>query len=370
MMQWNSRLTAGELRRVIDPCYAGQLFEEYFSDSRQKGIRHFRAHAFDPISGKKYPILRLEANPSSAPFRLAIIYEARTSKPSRRETFRFVGKLYKDPLEGERSFHVMQILERAGFDQSSFYRIPRALAFERENHLLLQEFCLGTSLRRLIGGGNGGIPEGFKMAGEWLARLHSLKVDLPRSQRWDLPFLPRKLQLILTHAGVMGFQYPSYRPLLSKISELLFEHANRPFAQVVTHGDYHATHVVLDGGHVSVIDLDNCDIGNPIWDLSTFLAQCIEQWRRERATVVGLNAAVSSFAEAYEGDGVRLSGIDLSSLSFLLALHFVELGFFHSRIGRDGVLAERNLERARWLLEESDDVSIGTLVSQLAGVES
>ena len=151
-------------------------------------------------------------------------------------------------------------------------RIPRVLGCSDEHRVLAFEWLAGDRLSDLVvqRGRTGGEPprDAAALVGTALAALHAQPADgLPRLARAE------EARQLCARAEELAHTFP---PLAERAALLAHRLATRlrdaPTAEHPIHGDFYAKQVLLDGGRVGIIDLDQAARGDPAFDLGRFIA--------------------------------------------------------------------------------------------------
>src|SRR5438874_470747 len=148
----------------------------------------------------------------------------------------------------------------------------RAPGCSDEHRVLAFEWLAGERLSDLVvqRGRTGGEPprDAAALAGTALAALHAQPADgLPRLARAE------EARQLCARAEELAHTFP---PLAERAALLAHRLAARlrdaPTAEHPIHGDFYAKQVLLDGGRVGIIDLDQAARGDPAFDLGRFIA--------------------------------------------------------------------------------------------------
>src|SRR5205823_5196077 len=151
-------------------------------------------------------------------------------------------------------------------------RIPRVLGCSDEHRVLAFEWLAGDRLSDLVvqRGRTGGEPprDAAALVGTALAALHAQPADgLPRLARAE------EARQWCARAEELAHTCP---PLAERAALLAHRLAallrDAPTAEHPIHGDFYAKQVLLDGGRVGIIDLDQAARGDPAFDLGRFIA--------------------------------------------------------------------------------------------------
>ena len=180
-------------------------------------------------------------------------------------------KLYVDEL-GPHCYQVNRALWDAGFNDQGALRVPEPVGFLPDHGLLLMRGVKGKAIGSAFDGDSSiDLISGCQKAGEWLARLHRvpLQVGAPDTD-WDSLKLFRLASRLIKAASLRPEKLDLIRELLEQLEERTnLLSSRRRF--VFTHGRFHHDHVFLDRDATSVIDLDRCRPSDPAKDAAEFV---------------------------------------------------------------------------------------------------
>ena len=163
------------------------------------------------------------------------------------------------------TYPLYEALWRSLGDRGSRLRVPRALAYCEQDHLLLLEPMAG---RRLSDLRRRNRAEGFHRLGVGLAALH--QVPAPAALRPFTRLRPDRLQ---EAARIIAVARPDVYGLGVELAEQLSE--RRPGlkdSDVCLHGDVHPKNGVLQNDRIALIDLDQAGTGPAAADIGSLLA--------------------------------------------------------------------------------------------------
>jgi aminoglycoside phosphotransferase (APT) family kinase protein len=174
-----------------------------------------------------------------------------------------IGKAFADDHHA-RQLHTNLSLLSAGPFAASPFVVPRPLGLLSEHRLVLYRACTGTPLDRVAT--HAGAEQGFRLAAQWLARLHSSGVVLPRRF-----VLAEEAESTRRWATRIGEADPRLTDQALRLAESWAQTigAATPGKLVPIHKDFHAGHVII-GADISVIDLDEARQGDPALDVAHF----------------------------------------------------------------------------------------------------
>jgi tRNA A-37 threonylcarbamoyl transferase component Bud32 len=168
---------------------------------------------------------------------------------------------------GRRACLIYRALRRSLRRGDCGLRLPRALAYSEEHRTLLLESAEGLRIADLR---DAELTGGFRLLGEALAALHSLRLPggLPTFKRLEAEKLERA-------ARVVGVARPDLSAPVRRLADTLRsrrETASDPGQLVCLHGDVHPKNAVLRGDSLTLIDLDQSGVGPAAADLGSLLA--------------------------------------------------------------------------------------------------
>ncbi len=168
-----------------------------------------------------------------------------------------------------REFEAIRLLEQAGFDQDKRFKVPKLIHLSGDQRLLFQERARGAQLPTLVGEGSQTSRACMRMAGLWLARLHSCRVthDGMCEYHHDLTSLRLFVdELTAVHPALA----PRLQALEVAIVNKLASFGRVPLAMV--HGDYHPEHIFVASDSATAIDFERFCLSDPAKDVGSFIA--------------------------------------------------------------------------------------------------
>jgi thiamine kinase-like enzyme len=147
------------------------------------------------------------------------------------------------------------------------FSVPAVRGIDLENSVFFQEEKAGTPLAKLINRENFG--ELLFFAGLIHRDLHLMNVtDLPK-----LDF-DKFLKNLVTSIEWISLCQPDARPFLTKVRDLLFEHLPHvdPSHHVFCHGDFSCLQILKSNDNYSVIDFDDCLLGERYMEIARLTA--------------------------------------------------------------------------------------------------
>ncbi|HET6561472.1 MAG TPA: phosphotransferase [Marmoricola sp.] len=222
--------------------------------------------------------------------RVVVRYSLRTSddEPARS----VIAKVFADLPRAHLLDEHLRVL-RAGPFRAEGFRVPEPLGVVDEERLVLFGTVEGAALGDITD--PVAIEEGCRRAAQWLVRLHTSDVKLPR-------VLSLHQEAVSTQqwASSVGRAFPHLAARAERLAAG-WEVAARSIQVtdgVPLHKDFHAGHVHV-GAEVSVVDLDEARMGDPALDLAHFCVY-LEAVRGQG----GGAAPGSAFLQVYaEGSG-------------------------------------------------------------------
>lgn len=208
---------------------------------------------------------------------------------------RVVAKLYLDHGEGELVASTHRALWQRGFGSESSHRVPEPVAYLADLGVLLMRPVTGERLKELELRGGDALLDGIRRAAQWLAALHESPVRLGRDDDVD----ERTARLAVRAASAAACSPRLGEALRRYLDELTRRRPVDGRSTVQTHGRYHAGHVYLGAGHVTVIDLDRAAVAHPGKDIGEFLHRMRWQAARSGASAGTMDALSDTFVHGY-----------------------------------------------------------------------
>ena len=177
-----------------------------------------------------------------------------------------IGKQFAQARLARLSYYHLRQLADGPFNGGSF-RVPSPIGLAGEHRLLFYRADDGRTLDSLLDSPTGA--EGVRTAAEWLARLHTSELRLPR----DLS-LARELESTRQWTALISREHPAAAESADVLTSRWAAAAKSAAidavdAVVPLHKDFHAGHVLV-GEHTCVIDLDEARMGDPAFDVAHF----------------------------------------------------------------------------------------------------
>jgi aminoglycoside phosphotransferase (APT) family kinase protein len=208
-----------------------------------------------------------------------------------------IGKQFTHARSARLAYYHLRLMADDAFGDGPF-RVPSPVGLAGDQGLLFYRENVGSPLGSLLDGPAG--IEGVRSAAEWLARLQSSDLRLPRELS-----LAREVESTRQWALQISDLHPPAAARASVLASRWAAAARSAAVDVVVpiHKDFHAGHVLI-GEQTCVIDLDEARMGDPAFDVAhfcTYLAQ--------------LGAPVSSVEEFLDAYSAATGWADKGSLA-------------------------------------------------------
>ena len=262
-------------------------------------------------------------------------------------------KRYADKTQGEKTYSAMRILWENGFDRKSRFRIPEPLSYLQDLGLLVLEKAVGRQLSEIFGQGGPVVIARMRTVGRWLAKLHSLDIDLGGiSPHPEEETSAKDYVLMAKEKGYRSAEEMESLTVLA-LSRLS---AFKDVQAVPVHGDFQCPNIFAGRDSITVIDFDRFCRSDPARDLGYMIAQtrAMGFWTgvSKRAVYSGLKA----FEEAYLAEAPQREGDTLSARASLFAAIKCLQNIFYLLLYMPpgGSMAEEDMERLSVLLDEAE----------------
>jgi hypothetical protein len=196
--------------------------------------------------------------------------------------FEIYGKVYQDPLIVPETHRVMSHLWHYNFSSNSFFRIPEPLSFIPEANLLLIRKVGGVPLSEIVASGH--IDEAFlavRQAAAWLVKFQKSQVP---GLRYESPCEKVGILAVADAVAKVAAAAPEHSSHLIEMMHRLravVPTSNGFPSPVPMHGQFRPAHVLVEGQHVTVIDIEKVCLGDPAKDVARFChtlkKTCLEQ---------------------------------------------------------------------------------------------
>lgn len=263
----------------------------------------------------------------------------------------------------KRTVNLITRLHKAGFSRGA-YRVPGIIDVNDEAQVLIEESQRGKTLFELVKSVSEGIGQTyFRMAGQWLARLHSLKMRVGHTGRTIRKEQSRFESYLRSFEDTSNPRTGEVRKIIERVrigEERLFEHDRQRFIQ--NHGDFHPKNIIIGQDlqhdistlYVSVIDFDSSFTFVPAFDVGYFISQFMYQFHSYPTVLQRYRR--DDFIEAYRSMTASLAA------SKVLQRYLVRSEKYEKAFDREVTLFElrANMSIASYLIKmgkgESDDM--------------
>ncbi len=180
-------------------------------------------------------------------------------------------KFFSEAERGARSMLTLGLLWDETRDRDVSFGLPRPLAWSNDPPMLVLGAVHGRALADIA---PDEVP--WDAIGHWMAKLHQLRVPLPRRYDFDGEMLTlRRWSTEIALAGAPDGLVRRYDALIDDIEAAAPMNAGRPMTGVI-HRDLHQEHLIVDHrGRVGVVDLDEARLGDPHVDLGHVYAHLV-----------------------------------------------------------------------------------------------
>lgn len=203
--------------------------------------------------------------------KLVAVYRVvlRDDRPGGMRAESVVANLY-GPRRGERAHVVLGRLRQAGLAAPAALRVPRPFGYDAATGLVVHEMVDGPTLVDHLVGGDERAARAAGEVGRWLARLHGLELELPAPSRDGEETTLRNAVAQL--AAAFPDDASRLRALGDRVGAALLDGEQVP---VVTQGGLRPDDVVVDGGTVTVVDVDQVALREPGHDVGRTIAHLL-----------------------------------------------------------------------------------------------
>lgn len=174
-----------------------------------------------------------------------------------------IGKQFTHARSARLAYYHLRLLADGAFGDGPF-RVPSPVGLAGDQGLLFYREDVGAPLGSLLDGPAG--IDGVRSAAEWLARLHSSDLRLPRELS-----LAREVESTRQWAIQISHLHPPAAARAGALASRWAAAARSAAVDAVVpiHKDFHAGHVLI-GEQTCVIDLDEARMGDPAFDVAHF----------------------------------------------------------------------------------------------------
>lgn len=196
--------------------------------------------------------------------------------------FEIYGKAYQDSFVGPETYRVMCHLWHYSFSSHSFFRIPEPISFISEANLLLIRKAGGVPLSEIAMSAHmDQAIAAMRQAAQWLVKFQKSQVPGLRSES---PCEKVGILAVADALAKVAAAAPEHSAQLIDMMHRLRAVApasNRFPAAVPMHGQFRPAHILVEGQHITVIDIEKVYLGDPAKDVARFCHTlkkvCLEQ---------------------------------------------------------------------------------------------
>jgi aminoglycoside phosphotransferase (APT) family kinase protein len=159
--------------------------------------------------------------------------------------------------------------------------------------LTLQERVRGERLGGMVD--QPGFPNRVRTTARMLAGMHALSVPLSTRRKPS-----EEAEGVYRWSGVLTAIRSDLAPRIEQLrNRIASEVESRAVLSAPIHADFHHTNVLVDGDHITIIDLDEMAFGDPMVDVGRFLASLRVPARRAFGDISALDEAGGAFLDEY-----------------------------------------------------------------------
>jgi hypothetical protein len=208
-----------------------------------------------------------------------------------------IGKRYSQHTQENtaREFQTMRMLWQAGFGEDQRFKIAKPVRHFPDLELVLEEKAEGVELSSYLGNGDEASLRHARMAGLWLAKLHSLPVA-PASCVYDADVAALR-SFVRELGAAHGSLAPELLGLEAAIRSKIATFRGVPRAMV--HGDYHPENILVAPDSITAIDFDRFCLADPARDLGSFIAHVRNRACFSGKSLDAANREIDAFLEGY-----------------------------------------------------------------------
>jgi hypothetical protein len=218
-------------------------------------------------------------------------------------------------------------LWRGGFSKPHSLTIPQPSGYWDRFHLRLREKASGKLLRDWINYADADWTAPMRRVGAWLAKLHNSGVEVER--RFSIKNETHLLEGWLADLMTSDSLWMSHEK--DRVAELMEEMIRRTRGMKldnpsITHGDFHPENIFVRGNSITVIDFEQCAVGEPSSDLGYLLGEIDVQsdryWhKRGRLSPLDIERASEPMLAEYFS---KCGGPTLDRISFYCARTYLK----------------------------------------------
>ena len=162
--------------------------------------------------------------------------------------------------------------------------------------------------------------------------------------------MPEQIQRLDENAGEFGWLLPAERPRIDRVAREVSARlrALPPSPRALIHRDFHGGNMLADGDRLSLLDFEDCALGEPADDVAMNWVQLTRYALRDAGAAPAIEAGRRAFLEGYALEGTPSA----ACLPTFVAMHAFLSAHQSLRHPRD---ANRE-SAARTMLAVSEDV--------------
>ena len=190
-------------------------------------------------------------------------------RDARGSDFRAVVKTTSQSRKAEHVYEVSQLLQREL--DASYVSTPTIYRPRNDRYVAFMDFAPGKSLHAVLAGDTeSGRRETMRVTARALADIHRARTEMRLKEKRSLP---QGLDHARERAGRLEYAAPELgrraEAALDRIAPFVPD--DRPVLTLL-HGDFKGTQLLIENGHVAVIDLDSACVGDPAVDVGNMMA--------------------------------------------------------------------------------------------------
>lgn len=205
----------------------------------------------------------------------------------------FFGKIYAAG-NGRSAYDVLQRIGASSACRDGHLHVPRVYGYDAGVEAVWQERVPGTPQTRLRD------PEQLLRAAprvaHALAALHASAPDLGPGKG-----MTEQIEQLRQAVRSIATACPEYGARCEVLSRKLQDASTRlpPIARALVHGSFKSGHILHEGDHVTVIDLDAAGFGDPMYDVGRYIARLEALALDSPLAAPALEACIAAFRHAY-----------------------------------------------------------------------
>jgi len=187
------------------------------------------------------------------------------------------------------------ISQRLRGESSTKGQYPEIIGFSRKHGVIAYRWWPGDSLRDMDTDGKLSLSDVEETA-RVLAQFHA---SGPANLLAPKPL--RQAARISALGEQVGFLIPDLKQRAENVAQgLIGWLSNQPLVNQPVHGDFYDKQVIVNSGHVRLIDLDGACLGNPLVDLGSYVAHLERHAINEGKAGSGISSHQQALVSAYE----------------------------------------------------------------------